>query len=558
MNAVIFARVSSKEQEDGHSLDAQIANLKLYAERKNLRIIKTFTVIESSTKGERPEFKRMIAFVKAQKTRVALVTDTVDRLQRGFRETPVLNDLMEQDCLELHFVKEGNILSRDSNSTQNLMWNMCVAMAQSYTDQLSDNVRRSIRHKVQKGEWSGPAPLGYLNADDPDTGRKTVIPDPERAFLVKRLFTEFATGVYSQAELIRKARGWGLRSRKGNVVSTQSFNDMLQNPFYYGVMRIKDQLVPHVYPPLIDKALFDACQAVREGRSSPKAISETKAPFLLRGLLRCAASGRTVSCDLKKGKYTYLICRDPADPKKKLWIKEEAVVEQIRDVFRAIQIPPDVLDSIMGHLRQSHEAEKVYHHDAIRALHRESEDIARKQDRIMELLIDKSITQDAYNKKLAQITDRQQDINRLLEQHHAGNEKFKLALSQLITLASRCADLFERSTIDEKRQMIGFVLSNLELEGPNLRYALRKPFDLFADLASRQEWLPAPSANARGQSTSPAETTTPSAATRATMKGILPVARASSIVRRKHPVSIARRRKPVPGPKSPAATIVAK
>jgi site-specific DNA recombinase len=497
MNAVILARVSSKEQEDGHSLEAQTANLKLYAERKNLNIIRMFTIVESSTKGERPEFTRLIAFVKAQKGRVALVVDTVDRLQRSFRETPVLNDLMEQDRLELHFVKEGNILSKDANSTQKLMWNMGVVMAQSYTDSLSDNVKRSIRHKTKKGEWSGPAPLGYLNADDTDTGRKTIIPDPERAFLVKRLFTEFATGTCSQAELIRKARGWGLRSRKGNAVSAQTFNDMLQNPFYYGVMCVKGQIVPHICTPLIDKTLFDACQAVREGRNSPKAISETKTPFLLRGLIRCAASGRTVSCDLKKGKYTYLICRDPADPKKKIWVKEEAVLEQIRGVFQAIQIPVDVLDAIMGHLRQSHESEKAYHHDAIRALHRESEDLAKRQDRLTDLLLDGSITKDAYNRKLIQLTDRQQEVNRLLEQHHTGNEKFKLALSQLITLASRCADLFERSTTDEKRQMIGFVFSNLTLDGPRLCYSLRKPFDLFADLASCKEWLPGPDSNQR-------------------------------------------------------------
>jgi DNA invertase Pin-like site-specific DNA recombinase len=40
MKAVILARVSSKEQEDGHSLDAQIANLELYAARKSLKISK--------------------------------------------------------------------------------------------------------------------------------------------------------------------------------------------------------------------------------------------------------------------------------------------------------------------------------------------------------------------------------------------------------------------------------------------------------------------------------------------------------------------------------------
>ncbi len=93
----------------------------LYADRKNLQIIKQYTAIESSTKGERPEFTRMIEFIRAQKEKIAVVVDTVDRLQRSFKETPILNELLDKDVLELHFVKEGNVLSKDANSTQKLM-----------------------------------------------------------------------------------------------------------------------------------------------------------------------------------------------------------------------------------------------------------------------------------------------------------------------------------------------------------------------------------------------------------------------------------------------------
>ena len=141
MQSVILARISTKEQRDGHSLEAQIRNLEKYAEHKKLNIIRIFTLVESSTKIQRPEFNAMITFIKRQKTKIALIVDTVDRLQRSFKETPVFNELMQEDAIELHFVKEGNVLSKNATSTQKLMWNMGVVMAQSYTDQLSDNVR---------------------------------------------------------------------------------------------------------------------------------------------------------------------------------------------------------------------------------------------------------------------------------------------------------------------------------------------------------------------------------------------------------------------------------
>ena len=242
MKAVILARVSTKEQEDGHSLKAQLANLHLYAERKGFEIIKEYKVIESSTKGGRPEFMSMRNFIKGQKEKIAIVADTVDRFQRSFREMPVLLDLLDMDVAEFHFVKEGNILTKDSNSMEKAMWGIGVVMAQSYTDQLSDNVKRSVKYKISKGEWPGVAPLGYINSIDTLTGKKTIIVEPERSFLIKKFFEEYATGAYSLAELGRKAEGWGLRSRKGNTVSVQTWFGMIRNPFYYGMMYIKGGL----------------------------------------------------------------------------------------------------------------------------------------------------------------------------------------------------------------------------------------------------------------------------------------------------------------------------
>lgn len=488
MKAVILARVSSKDQEEGHSLDAQIENLRSYADRKDLEIIKQYTIIESSTKGERPEFKRMIDFIKAQKEKIALIVDTVDRLQRSFKETPILNDLFEKDILEIHFVKEGNILSKDANSAQKLMWNMGVVMAQSYTDQLSDNVKRSIRHKIANGEWCSAAPLGYLNSVDPVTGKSTIIVDPERSYFIQRLFEEYALGTCSLPELSRKAKDWGLRSRKETVVSRQTVHTIIQNPFYYGVMRIKGKLHPHKYKPLITKELYDSCNGVRTGRGRTQAAFETKHPFILRSLLKCAVSGRQVYCDIKKGKYVYLISYDPANPEKKIWTNEKVVLEQIRAVFKSIQIPEGLLAEITDHLKKTHESEKDFHSASVKSLSKENEKITNRLDVLLDTLLDKSITKDMYNRKHSQLIERRHEINEALEQHHAGDESFRIAVSTLVTLASRATDLFDRATVEEKRKLIGYVFANLELEGGKLRFSLKKPFDMFVDLTSCQEW----------------------------------------------------------------------
>lgn len=97
MKAVILTRVSTKEQEEGHSLPAQNTRLSDYAKRKGLEVIKTFQIIESSTRGKRKEFMQMIEFCKQQTETIAIIADAVDRVQRSFKESVMLDDLIRQE-----------------------------------------------------------------------------------------------------------------------------------------------------------------------------------------------------------------------------------------------------------------------------------------------------------------------------------------------------------------------------------------------------------------------------------------------------------------------------
>lgn len=89
MKAVIFARVSSKDQEEGQSIPSQVRRLTEYALKKGFEIDKTYQVVESSSKETRKQFEQIINYIKKAKEPFALITETVDRLQRSFRETPV-------------------------------------------------------------------------------------------------------------------------------------------------------------------------------------------------------------------------------------------------------------------------------------------------------------------------------------------------------------------------------------------------------------------------------------------------------------------------------------
>lgn len=86
----------------------------------------------------------------------------------------------------------------------------------------------------------------------------------------------------------------------------------------------------------------------------------------------------------------------------------------------------------------------------------------------------------------------QYELNERQKQHIEADEKFSFTLVNLMELASRAYELFEFSKVEQKRQLINFVLSNSKLKGKTLEFDLRKPFDVFTNLKNaknRSVWL---------------------------------------------------------------------
>ena len=491
MKAIILARVSTKEQEEGHSIAAQKQRLEEYCARKSLNVIRTFEIVESSTRGERKEFAAMLEFAKTQKETVAIVTDAVDRFQRSFKESIQVNELREKGLVELHFYREAMVINKDASSSDILRWDFSVIGAKAYVLNLSENVKRSLEYKRRSGEWGGKAPLGYKNIRDVNN-RSVLIHDPERAFLVRMLFEEYAKGCHSiSGDLVRMAREWGLtnKTRKGGRLSPSQIQHILMNPFYYGVMRIKGALYSHKYPPLIGKDLFERCEAVRLGNSRESAIRYSEKPFVFRGLIECAVSGRTVTCDLKKGRHVYLICRDPNNPAKKLFVPEQTVIAQVKETLTSIRMPVKLLEALSAHMRSSHDAEKNFRANAIQELRREHDRVTARLDTLLDMRLDQSITEAEYDKKAQELKDRQAEIETRIAQHRTGDAEFRTTLETLISVASRAAELFERSKPEQKRQLIAFVFSNLRLKGNKLEYSMRSPFDLMVNRPDYASWL---------------------------------------------------------------------
>ncbi len=76
LNVVVWVRVSSREQREGYSLDAQLRAVREKAVREGWQIVREFVVAESAKRGaERQYFKEMFKWVKANAKRLKIRGD---------------------------------------------------------------------------------------------------------------------------------------------------------------------------------------------------------------------------------------------------------------------------------------------------------------------------------------------------------------------------------------------------------------------------------------------------------------------------------------------------
>src|SRR5579862_4798641 len=178
IQVVLYARVSSKDQEkDGFSIPAQLRLLREYANSKGFVIAHEFTDVETAKESGRTNFGQMLDYLKRRGgvCRTILVEKT-DRLYRNIKDYATVDEL----GVEVHLVKENEIISRDSRSSEQFVHGIKVLMARNYSLNLGEETIKGMIEKARAGIYPSYAPVGYRNVDGAN-GKRTIIPDPDSA-----------------------------------------------------------------------------------------------------------------------------------------------------------------------------------------------------------------------------------------------------------------------------------------------------------------------------------------------------------------------------------------
>lgn len=172
------------------------SSLKIMLKKNDFSIAKIYKISESASgKLIRKTFSEMLVYTRRNNLNFILV-EKIDRLTRNLRDAAIISDwINESEKNQIHFVKENFIVNRNTRAHENLVWDMKVAIARFYTNNLIEEVKKGQKAKLEAG-WMPQRPcLGYKTIGD--KGHKTHIIDEKVAPLIKESFELYASGNYS-------------------------------------------------------------------------------------------------------------------------------------------------------------------------------------------------------------------------------------------------------------------------------------------------------------------------------------------------------------------------
>ena len=503
MNVLIWARVSSREQREGYSIDAQLRADRDKAQREGWTVVKEFVIAESAKRGaERTAFNSMLRWLKknAKREKVdAILSHKLDRVCRNMRDAVRLQELEDTDGVKLAFV-ENDFAPGPAGA---LSFNVMAAVAQYYSDNLRTEVLKGIDERVRQGWPCGGAAYGYMNV--PANRDEPYQPHPENSKTVIRIFELYSTGKYTFESLTNQLANEGHTYQKSQPrFHRTALSYILNNRIYIGEIKRGDQHFPGKHQPLIDRTTFQLCQDILSGKNKKAAFATHDHP-LAGGLFCCEYCGALITGERIRRKlrgggvreHLYYRCANNhpgADHPRVRWKAadlEQAIVADLE----SLRLPTrEIKDWFRSTLTAAFSEVSKIQGDRAKAMQKRKTELATMQDRLFNAFLAGTVDEKTYNAKLVELRDEAAQIDEsLAEIGDSYNTDAEEAIA-VFDFSQNAADLWRGSKMIEKREILETLSLNRTLGHLSLDVQKRKPFDILAKRPqiqfSRLSWTP--------------------------------------------------------------------
>lgn len=367
MNAIIYCRVSSKEQIDGTSLAVQSAACRQFAHTNNMTVVREFVEQGESAKfADRTQLIELLDYCRKHGGTIhSLLVWKVDRLARN-----VSDHFSIKATLLKHGVKVISVTEAiGANPEGQLMETILAGFAQFDNDVRAMRTTHGMRKRLQEGIQPWHAPLGYRSSQG--KGERKNVPDmaDQPTFdLLKIAWERFATGAYTKRDIRRLLCSLGVVSKRGQYLSDQSVDKIFVNPYYAGILKDpwSGDEIEGKHPPMVSREDFARVQMVIKRRNRSIAHHKLRAEFALRGLVRCPECQHRLTGSFTTGRsarYAYYHCKNKDCSRRTKSIPVALADTEFTERLKYIKVRPEFIkpltDILLKHAKQQDETHGI-------------------------------------------------------------------------------------------------------------------------------------------------------------------------------------------------------
>jgi site-specific DNA recombinase len=518
----IYCRKSS-EAEDRQvlSIESQTRELEKLALKLNVPVAEILSEAKSAKEPGRPVFNSLMQRLYRGEAE-GIICWKLDRLARNPVDGGNVIWAIKQQAIKV--ITPAQSYAREDDNIM-LMY-IEFGMAQKYVDDLSKNVKRGQRTKIENGWHPGVAPVGYLNNTVRVTGENNLIKDPERFPLIRRMWDLMLTGLYAPPRILEVANNeWAFRTRRtrkmgGKPLSRSAIYRIFTNPFYCGRFeypRRSGHWYQGKHEPMITEAEYDQVQ-LRLGRSgNPR--PQAHLTFAFTGLIRCGECGGMVTAQEKhqlicgdcrfkfayRGRdtcpkcsvsidkmakpvflrYTYYHCGKSKNPHcSQKCLSVAALENQIEEFLSRIQISSRFKVWAITYLHELHAKENASRKDVARSQQRAYEECVRRMENLVKLKTaphngDGSLLSDQeYGEQRMVLLREKARMEEVLQGSGDASTQCLGCAENTFEFSSTARDRFSKGDFRIKKEILAAVGLNLTLKDKKLSIEAKIPFSI--------------------------------------------------------------------------------
>ena len=352
--AVAYARYSSAGQRDV-SISQQLADIRAYAEREGYTLVHEYADHARSgfrNVAARSEFQAMIA-AASEGSFDTILCWKVDRFGRSREDSAIYKGQLSRLGVSVVYVMEPIPTGAAGVLTEGML----EAIAEWYSRNLSENVKRGMNDNASRCLYNGATVYGY---DGIRNERYRI--NEAQAAVVRQIFHLYIDG-YSIAEIVRFLNSSGQRTESGRPFTINKIYNILKQERYTGLYIFGDYRIPDGMPVIIDHDTWELAQRMRSKTS--RHYEKNPVDYLLTGKAFCGHCGRPMVGDSGTGKsgitHYYYTCQAR---KRRLGCDKKSVRKNDLEDF--------VINFLLDHVLTGPEMERIA--DAIMEFQRKEQD----------------------------------------------------------------------------------------------------------------------------------------------------------------------------------------